>query len=96
MAEDESSRYSFWGLSDRAWALLSSVVTVLGMGLGLFGVFWAIFEYRDNQEARRTEYTLSVIESWEEHGYRVAYGNLRQANETFLKEVSRAEMDLAA
>lgn len=94
MADDGG--YSMLGLTDRRWALYASFVTVVGVSLAIFTAGWAIYEYRQEQEARRVQFTLSVIDSWEDHGYRLAYGKLRQAYVNFTDGLSQAELELAA
>lgn len=88
--------HSILGINDRRWALYASFITVLGVAMAIVAAGWAIYTYVQEQEARRVEYTLSVIESWEEHGYRLAYGKLRRAHETFTDAISAAELELAA
>lgn len=96
MSEHAAPDHSFLGFSDRRWALFASIVTVIGIGSVMATRAWAIFEYRQELEARRIQYTLSVIDSWEEHGYRLAYGNLRQAHARFTDSIPRSELDVAA
>lgn len=92
----DDAGYSFLGIDDRRWALYASLITVVGLGTAIAAAGWAIYEYRQEQEARRIEYTLSVIDSWEEHGYRLAYGKLRRAHAAFIDGISAAELELAA
>jgi hypothetical protein len=91
----DDANYSILGIGDRRWALFASFITVVGVGLAIFTAGWAIYEYHQEQEARRVQYTLTVIDSWEDHGYRAAYGKLREAYAAFADELSDAERALA-
>lgn len=90
----DNANYSILGVGDRRWALYASFITVVGIGLAVFTAGWAIYEYYQEQEEQRVKFTLTVIESWEEHGYRKAYGRLREAYAKFEEGLSDTEREL--
>ncbi|WP_210248888.1 DUF4760 domain-containing protein [Aureimonas leprariae] len=70
--------------------------TAFGAASVVVGGLWAVYEYRSSEEGERTKYTLQMIEDWETKGYRVAYGELREAYASFLASLSETDRSTAA
>lgn len=69
------------------WDSLGGMVAVIGM----FGILFGVWEYRQQGEAARARETLQYIEIWETRGSRGAYQLLSGEVETLLLQISQAD-----
>jgi len=89
-ASTVSAPKSSWS-SPETWSLLANVVTVFGLVFALAAAVFAWFEYSDRRNMAQDEQTIGLIDAWEERGYRVAYGHIRNVTRNFYSALPEAD-----
>ncbi len=103
MADDTPEERAFLGMTDSAWAALSSLSAVCAFVTLIVGVF----QYTTSLEADRAKQTLEMVEEWRDEGYRDHFlhladlagaqmGQMTDADLAFLQENPAAQRKAAA
>lgn len=78
----------------RNWEKVSSIVTAMGVLVGVVTFALGYLQYTSQVESGRAEHTLDMIEMWETRGYRESYLALGSEVAAFLAAVAPEDLAL--